>query len=179
MPGEEKPARPVPPQGKPDVEFLHSQLQRLQVAYEDLQHLIPQDLLPTGDGPPETSDDEERCARLADQYGFDGSLFRNLFPLHPDHISEDWNVLLCRIEEKIETIPRIIAAIESAGSTPKDSGDNGLVPTPVRYYPKDQGGWSDDPGLLTPEARAILFIKEKSRLPGKCQRRRRLRKPWA
>ncbi len=33
--------------------------------------------------------------------------------------------------------------------------------------PKDQGGGSDDPGQLTPEARAILFIQERIKTTGK------------
>jgi predicted DNA-binding transcriptional regulator AlpA len=50
----------------------------------------------------------EEIARIADKYGFDGSLFRELFPVEdPLSIRQAE-----RLTKKIETIPRIIASIE-------------------------------------------------------------------
>lgn len=102
-----------------NIEFLKSRLRLLQEGYKTLQELLPCDLLPD-DEPPKTSEDEERCARLADEYGFDGNLFRNLFPLDPDHDNVDFNLYLRRYRQQIGMIPRIIVAVESAKAVPPD-----------------------------------------------------------
>lgn len=98
----------------PDIEFLNSQLVRLQEVYQTLQELCTQDLLPPGDSLPQTSEDEERCARLADDHDLNGSLFRNLLPPPRDPDSVNFQLLLNRLHQQIRMIPCIIAAIESA-----------------------------------------------------------------
>ena len=105
-------------QENPDVEFLKSYLRELQKGCILLQELGPQDLLPTDDLP-ETSAADERCARLADDlthkhgFDFDGNLFRNLIPSHPDRDHVDFLLAQRDLRRQIETIPRMIAAIES------------------------------------------------------------------
>lgn len=96
-----------------DVEFLRAYLQKLRTYEKVLRDLSPEDLQPANDGLPETSEDEERCARLADKHGCDGNLFRNLFALHPECDGAEFDLYVRRIRRRIETIPRIIAAIES------------------------------------------------------------------
>jgi len=93
------------------IEFLKSYLEKLQVQYGDLEQLCPQDLRPLED-PPRTSADAERCARLADRYGFDGNLFRNLLPSPPDPDAVDYEQALAKVRREIETIPRIIVRME-------------------------------------------------------------------
>ena len=95
-----------------DVEFLRLYLRKQQVAYETLQELEPQDLFPPGDGPPQTSEDDMRCACIAYQHGFDVIMFWNLFSLSPHTDPVDFSILLNRYYRRIMTIPRIIAAIE-------------------------------------------------------------------
>lgn len=92
-----------------DIEFLKVQLKKRQKWYEESFHLAPSDLLPEPDVPV-TSPDEERIARLADENGFDGSLFRHLTKDHEPLSLQS----IRRLEKKIETIPRIIAKIEKS-----------------------------------------------------------------
>ena len=103
-----------------DIEFLNSRLQCLQRDYGTLQELLPCDLLPTSDDPPQTSEEDERCAQLADKYGLNGSLFRNLFPLYPDRNGVDFELLIKRYRKQIEMVPRIIAAIETSRHDPTE-----------------------------------------------------------
>ncbi len=98
---------------KDDVEFLKSYLQKAQEFHEGLGHIGPQDL-GESDGTNEAIDDAERVAKLADKHGFDGNIFRDLFPLYPSRSGADFHTLEMRIYKQIETLPRIIAAVESA-----------------------------------------------------------------
>ncbi len=96
---------------KADVEFLRAYLKSLQDSYQTLDYLCPDDfVLPPDDYIPTTSPEAERVARLADDNGFDGNLFRCLLK------GDDGPVSIPSISrylyEQIETIPRIIAAIE-------------------------------------------------------------------
>jgi hypothetical protein len=95
---------------KKDIEFLKKQLKKRQEWYRLSSELAPWDLTPVSDDTPITSPEEERIARLADDYGFDGSLFRNLI-----HDPEPLSIQSIRkLAKRIETIPRIIAKIEKA-----------------------------------------------------------------
>lgn len=58
----------------PNIAFLLEHLDRLREQYQIGQELCDQDLFPL-QGLPETTPEEERCARIADKHGFDGRLF--------------------------------------------------------------------------------------------------------
>ena len=95
-----------------DIEFLKTYLEKLQKDYKVISELTPSDFAPSPDGTPNTPEDAERCARLADQFEFDGSLFRNL--ARSDCNDPLWfDLALRELNKKIETIPRIIAAMET------------------------------------------------------------------
>ncbi|QDT24795.1 hypothetical protein Enr10x_00870 [Gimesia panareensis] len=98
------------PEKLEEICFLSSQLQSLQEKYQLLDELCDQDLIPQ-EGLPVTSDDDERCARLADAHGFDGNVFRNL--LLPS-LSEEASLraISKNVRQRINMIPRIIASIE-------------------------------------------------------------------
>ncbi|MEW4564203.1 winged helix-turn-helix transcriptional regulator [Bremerella sp. JC770] len=87
-----------------DIQFLSSFLESQKELYETLHALDRseywhnEDLL-------KTSDDEERCARIADGNEFDGNLFRNLFT------TEDFAEAMRLLKNRIEQIPRIISHI--------------------------------------------------------------------
>ena len=93
-----------------DVVFLQSYLQKLQGGYETIQELLPCDM---SDGPVETTEDDERAARIADRYGFDGNCFRHLTRIYPSRSGEDLSILTGRLWKQINTIPRLIAAIDA------------------------------------------------------------------
>ena len=96
-----------------DVEFLKSDLKRLRQEYQLGDALCDSDLQSPQDMLPETSDNAEQCARLANQYGFDGNVFRNLVPPSLDerpNIRAELRIL----QKRIELIPLIISAIEQS-----------------------------------------------------------------
>ena len=65
---------------KDDVEFLEAYLKKLIKAEWELSELEPWDLVSGSDDTiPTTDEDAERAARLADDYGFEGNIFRNLW----------------------------------------------------------------------------------------------------
>ncbi len=105
---------------KDNGEFLQAYQKKLQHLYQILPELCyPDDFVPAPeDEVPTTSPDAERVARLADGYGFDGSLFRGLTG------NDDPNPTSPRsmryLQNKIETIPRIIAKIEREIKTKRD-----------------------------------------------------------
>jgi len=96
----------------------------------------------------------ERVARMADDYGFDGSLFRQLIPSdNPLSVQE-----ARKLRKQIETIPKIIAAIERpinksiipegaelitisqlsgilqlSESVVREKNNKGLIPKPVSF----------------------------------------------
>ena len=94
---------------KEDIEFLQAYLKSLQHGYITLEDLSKADLTKT-DELPTTSPDAERAARLADDNGFEGSLFRYLIPSDVPSIRQ----LRRRLKKQVETIPRIIAKIEKS-----------------------------------------------------------------
>lgn len=92
-----------------DVEFLEAYQKELHKFDKIVWELCPCDFVPLSDDTlPTTDEKDERVARLADENGFDGSLFRNLT------IFDDPTSLQSkrRLRKQIETIPKIIAAIE-------------------------------------------------------------------
>jgi predicted DNA-binding transcriptional regulator AlpA len=92
-----------------EIERLKAFTEKLQKLYEDFYELLPCDLILLTPAKEEQRKAEaEEIARIADKYGFDGSLFQELFPVE-DHLSIRQAK---RLTKKIETIPRIIAAIE-------------------------------------------------------------------
>lgn len=94
-----------------DLHFLQRFLESQQEGYELLSELCPQDL-GVEDGPPRTTEEEERCARIADTLGFDGNLFRNLF-------EHDEETQLRLLADRIKLIPKIIAKVEATKELPK------------------------------------------------------------
>jgi len=94
-----------------DIEFLLSYQWRLQKNYQVISELCPCDLAPLSDEILSSTDEKaERVARLADENGFNGSLFRGL-AVDGDAISLR---SLGRIHKQIETVPRIIAQINKS-----------------------------------------------------------------
>jgi len=118
------------PSLKEDVELLKAYLKELQKRYEVIWELSREDFNPPSDDIPTTSQNEERVARLADDNGFDGSLFRNLTK------NDDPTSLqsIRHLEREIETIPRIIAQIEKPAdhSTIPDDAELLTVPQVAR-----------------------------------------------
>lgn len=107
-----------------DIEFLKRFFSELQSYYQIAQGLSQSDISPSEN----TSTDEERCARIADDYGFDGNLFRNLYR------EERLSIIEKSLKKRIETIPRIIAAIEHY-STKKQLSENDLS---ILFFLKSQ-----------------------------------------
>ncbi len=99
---------------KSDIAFLKTYLAELQASYATASELTEADFAPRGAKTvPETSTEAERVARLADAHGMDGSLFRYM---HSYVFDLDADLRNARLQ--IETIPRIIAAIEQADDAP-------------------------------------------------------------
>lgn len=94
---------------KRDVEFLEVYLKKLIRKYEQLLELSPHDTyLSPCDDCKIVNPEDERVARIADDYGFDGSLYRDII-VDDDLFSIQYAK---RFRKKIDTIPQIIAAIE-------------------------------------------------------------------
>ncbi len=92
-----------------NVEFLESFRNELIRTYQIVSELCPSDFAPVPDDPLPTKDEKaERVARLADENGFDGSLFRN-----STTFDDPTSLLSMRLLGKQnETIYKIIAAID-------------------------------------------------------------------
>jgi DNA-binding MarR family transcriptional regulator len=96
-----------------NVAFLQLFLDELRNGYHKVERLSDDDFLL--DEIPTTSDDEERCARLADASKIervDGNLFRNLFAAY------DLSSVLRRAARQIRTIPLMIAEIQESPAVP-------------------------------------------------------------
>ena len=94
-----------------DSEFLKSHLRQIQRDYATLDQFCTQDVdIPDG----HTPESFERCARLADELGFDGNRFRNLFLLTPGDRLDSW---LKNYRCQIQMIPRMIAKIGEKSDT--------------------------------------------------------------
>ncbi|MGD8744322.1 MAG: helix-turn-helix domain-containing protein [Candidatus Woesebacteria bacterium] len=91
-----------------NIEFLKAILIEYQRIYQAVSELCPCDFIPSDDTLPKTDEKAERVAQLADENGFDGSLFRNSIPVDDPTSLQSMR----RLTRKIETIPKIIAAIE-------------------------------------------------------------------
>lgn len=87
-----------------DLDFLKAFYDQRLRDFELVNELFPQDLV-KGDGPGQPSEDEERCARLADNSGFDGELFRK-----PSRVDEH-KALLRMLAKQLEVLPRLIEAL--------------------------------------------------------------------
>ena len=110
---------------KSDIDFLHSQIDEYVKIYETLDELCPWDLS-TSEAPLRTSDDDQRCARLAESHGFDGNIFWNLEP-DSRTCGPDLNSLSRIASERIELIPKIIGAIKKKQEAPDDGIPAALV----------------------------------------------------
>ena len=94
---------------KEEIEKLKAHVEKLQKLYEEFYELLPCDIIsPTPAGEQQRKAKVEEIARIADKYRFDGSLFRELFPVEDPLSIRQAN----RLKKQIETIPRIIAKIE-------------------------------------------------------------------
>lgn len=105
---------------KDDVEFLNAYLIKLRHQRDHLNYIGREDLLETKDQYPDTPPEDERVAYLADNNGFDGSLFRNLIP-EPQEVDFDFSNWLKEAikfsDSQINTTARIIAKINNTGKT--------------------------------------------------------------
>lgn len=100
-----------------DIDFLTKYLRTRRKWYADSPDLLPCDLLPEPSEADRTEyeAEEERVARLADDNGFDGSLFRAHLLETPRNnpLSRE---AIRQLAQKIEAIPRIIAKLERSKS---------------------------------------------------------------
>jgi hypothetical protein len=108
---------------KKDITFLKAHLGFLQLEYEAILYRVsPKDMYSEDNIPDsETPGVFERAARLAGQYGFDSSTFRNLIPGPPQDFEEftknfeGWKKEQAeKIKKQIDTIPKIVEKIEKS-----------------------------------------------------------------
>ena len=141
---------------KNDVEFLKAFLQEIQRGEETAQHVSPEDLVPPPEGTlPTVNEETERVAQLADEYGFDGSLFRE-FELMPfeDKLSLRWfrslrkqrqaiYRIIAAIKKPVDrsvipdgvellTVPQVARMLGWKEGTVRDKNNKGLLPMPIR-----------------------------------------------
>ncbi|OQA91384.1 MAG: hypothetical protein BWY26_01014 [Elusimicrobia bacterium ADurb.Bin231] len=102
---------------KQDIKFIKNYLKELQKSYKILSEITYEDLIISSDqgDVPTTSSEAERVARLADEYGFDGTLYRNLIPDFDDNPTSLQSMR--HLRKQIEVIPKIIAKIEKTIKT--------------------------------------------------------------
>jgi predicted DNA-binding transcriptional regulator AlpA len=104
-----------------DVEFLKAYLKKLQDDFQTLDYLCPNDIVRhPKDYTPVTRPDDERVARLADENGFNGNIFRNLLKADDEPVNIE--KMQRGIYKQIKIIPKIIAAIEKPA-------DRSAIPT--------------------------------------------------
>lgn len=108
-----------------DIEFLKEFLKRQQSLYRTVSDMGQHEFQEAAEL--KTPDDCERCARLADELGFDGNLFRVLF------YEEDLAISLRKSREGIKTIPRMIAVIEEGLGKVLDESSGGYVPSAEEF----------------------------------------------
>ena len=100
------------PNLKDNVELLKNYRQELLEQQQILHELDQSDFCSSSEPPP-PSPEIEQIARLADDFGFEGSLFRNYSPFNFNGDYQMWGRWTSKnIKERIDTIPKIIAAIE-------------------------------------------------------------------
>jgi len=110
--------------GDEDTVFLRTYLLELQEELKWLVELCPQDVTSDKDLL-FTSENAEHCAHIADKYGFDGSVFRNLF--FPDVNASRGSAYADYIKksrQQIRLLPQIIAEIK------KNIGFSDIEPPP-------------------------------------------------
>ena len=125
-----------------DVEFLNSYFRKLQDEHDRYDRsneigLTANDLAPS-DAPLQTSKDDERAARIVDrlvaaskndervatfvkQHGLDGNHFRDILPLYPARSDQDFSAAQRKLWKKMNLVPKVIAAVESAENAPAAS----------------------------------------------------------
>lgn len=107
-----------------DTIFLNAYMEKLKRWHGILPHIDESDGIPQ-EKFSYASDEDERCARLADQANLDnidGSLFRN-------PIKElDWSQIPKRLEEQWDALPKIIAKIEQQQTSSTKPDDD---PSPI------------------------------------------------
>lgn len=92
-----------------EIELLKTHLKKLLKQQKMLADLSPAEFYSSNELE-NPNLDIEQIAKLADNYGFDGSLFRNLSPYDDFDLWMKWAVK--NIQKQIDMIPRIIARIE-------------------------------------------------------------------
>jgi predicted DNA-binding transcriptional regulator AlpA len=135
------------------IQFLQVYQTRLRRWYKQKDKLVPADIPPEPKDPQPIDPEDETVARIAEEYGFDGSLYRDLTPFKNPFSVES----IDHLKEQIETISKIIAEIENppdrsaiddnnelltipqiakilncGESVIRDRDRKGLLPTPVR-----------------------------------------------
>jgi hypothetical protein len=103
--------------------------------------------------------EDERAARLADKHGFDGSWFRDYLFLDDDSTTLE---ILKRMGRQIETIPRLIEAIDKSAGSKVEHGKAGSA---IQATPET------DPGLIYLSAAAELYNIPKSTLSKAARRK--------
>jgi len=94
---------------KQDIEFLENYRKKLLRQQQILPDLAPWEFHSSNE-PQTPSPEDEKVARFADDFGFDGSLFRNSSPYDDDY--QLWMKWTSKnIQKKIDTVFRVIAAI--------------------------------------------------------------------
>ncbi len=119
-----------------DIDFLNCFLKELKEHYQTVQELSQSDVSPSEN----TSADEERCARLADEYGFEGNLFRNLF------LNQSLSTIERTLRARIVTIPQIIIEIEKRQTSNQFSANELEILRHLRKSPFPQTQTAIDSG---------------------------------
>ena len=99
-----------------DREFLKSYWEELRETQETLDRLSSQDV-ETAKPDIAAASAEERCADIADESGFDGSVFRDVRMRCPDTSDGGFNYYLVGLSRQIEMIPQIIRTLDEHEST--------------------------------------------------------------
>lgn len=100
-----------------NTRFLHGYLEKLRRWHADWFDLLPCDLFePSEEARLEYEREAERVARLADDTGMSGSLFRDFLREDPNEDSLSTRRHRC-VAKKIETVARIIAKLEASGTS--------------------------------------------------------------
>ena len=92
------------------IDLLKKVLRDLQDVYEIASELSEDDFCRT-DGPPTTAPEMEQVARIVDDAGYDGGLFRWLFK---DNDAGWLTRSLRTLRRQIELLPRVIAKLEQS-----------------------------------------------------------------
>lgn len=88
------------------IELLQRVLEKLQTQYQLVSELSEADFIHSSQGPPPADPEMEKVARIAEQFGYDGNIFRNL--LSSSHISDG----LRKTHRQIATLPKLLAKLD-------------------------------------------------------------------